>query len=126
MVAAKVGQLGVIVTDQNGRTLYRFEKDKPSVSNCASDCATSWPPVTVKDPAELKLDSIDQSLVGTLERADGTKQVTLAGYPMYRFFKDSKAGDINGQGVNGTWFAATPSGGKVVTKSQKTTETRRN
>jgi predicted lipoprotein with Yx(FWY)xxD motif len=126
LVAAKVGVLGAIVTDQNGRTLYRFDKDKPSVSNCSGECTKSWPPVIVSDAGELKLDSIDQSLVGTLDRADGSKQVTLAGHPMYRFFKDSKAGDVNGQGLGGTWFVAAPSGDKIVTKPQKTTETPKN
>lgn len=113
--AAAVGPLGAIVTDQNGRTLYRSDKDKtnPSVSMCTADCAKNWPPVTVDDPAQIKLDDIDQSLVGTVDRADGTKQITLAGRPLYRSAKDSKAGDINGQGIGGTWFASTPQGNKA-------------
>jgi predicted lipoprotein with Yx(FWY)xxD motif len=115
LAAAQVGKLGPIVTDQNGRTLYRSEKDKanPSVSNCTGDCATNWPPVIVDDPAAVKLDDVDKSLVGTVDRADGTKQLTLAGYPLYRNAKDTRAGDINGQGVGGTWFASTPQGKKA-------------
>jgi predicted lipoprotein with Yx(FWY)xxD motif len=113
--SAEVAKLGEVVTDQHGRTLYRSEKDKasPSVSNCTGDCATKWPPVIVDDPAAVKLDDIDKSLVGTVARADGTQQLTLAGYPLYRFVKDSRAGDINGQGVDGTWFASTPQGKKA-------------
>jgi predicted lipoprotein with Yx(FWY)xxD motif len=113
--AAQVAKLGAVVTDQNGRTLYRSDKDKPnpSVSNCTGDCTKSWQPVTVDDPAAMKLDDIDKSLIGTVDRADGTKQITLGGYPLYRFVKDSRAGDINGQGVGGTWFASTPQGKKA-------------
>ncbi len=115
LAKAEVGKLGAVVTDQNGRTLYRSEKDKanPSVSNCTGDCATKWPPVIIEDPATVKLDDIEQSLVGTVVRADGTQQLTLAGYPLYRFVKDIRAGDINGQGVDGTWFASTPQGKKA-------------
>jgi len=115
LAAAQVAKLGAVVTDQNGRTLYRSDKDKanPSVSNCAGDCAMTWQPVTVDDPAAVTLDDIDGSLLGAVDRADGTKQVTLGGYPLYRFAKDTRAGDINGQGVAGIWFASTPQGKKA-------------
>ncbi len=73
----------------------------------------TWQPVTVDDPAAVTLDDIDGSLLGAVDRADGTKQVTLGGYPLYRFAKDTRAGDINGQGVAGIWFASTPQGKKA-------------
>lgn len=120
LAVAQVGNLGSVVTDQNGRTLYRFDKDKakPPVSNCKDDCAVSWPPVTVNDLSELKLANVNKSLVGLLERADGTKQVTLAGWALYRYKDDKKAGDAKGQGINGTWFAATPEGKKAQVQAK--------
>lgn len=116
LVVSKVANLGDVVTDQNGKTLYRFDKDKakPSpVSNCKEDCAVAWPPVTVADLGELRLSNVNKSLVGVLEREDGTKQVTLGGWALYRYRDDKKPGDAKGQGMNGTWFASTPEGKKA-------------
>ena len=117
LAAAQTESLGTVVTDAEGRTLYRFNQDgtDPSVSNCAGDCAAKWPPALVFDRADVELDGVDQKLVGTITRADGSTQLTLAGSPLYRFIKDAKAGDTLGQGVGGTWFAATPAGAAPAT-----------
>ncbi|POX51042.1 SCO0930 family lipoprotein [Streptomyces sp. Ru72] len=106
-------KLGKIVTDGAGFTLYRFDQDtaEPPKSSCDGDCAKAWPPV----PAEgaTVASGIDTSLLGEVTRSDGTKQLTIAGWPMYRYAKDTKAGDVNGQGVKGTWFATAPTGKKA-------------
>ncbi|MFD0277941.1 hypothetical protein ACFVHB_29090 [Kitasatospora sp. NPDC127111] len=106
-------KLGTIVTDGAGFTLYRFDKDtaKPPMSNCNGNCASLWPPVPADGSVTVK--GIDSKLVGTVTRADGSKQVTLNGWPAYRYAPDKKPGDTTGQGVNGTWFALTPTGGKA-------------
>jgi predicted lipoprotein with Yx(FWY)xxD motif len=113
LVAVDSANLGPIVTDADGRTLYRFDKDtnNPSATNCTGACAVKWPPATVKDTVQLN--GVDQSLVGTVTRPDGTRQLTLNGWPLYRFSGDSTAGQTNGQGVGGTWFASTPVGHKA-------------
>ncbi|MGI5141799.1 MULTISPECIES: SCO0930 family lipoprotein [unclassified Streptomyces] len=106
-------KLGKIVTDGAGFTLYRFDQDtaEPPKSNCDGDCAKAWPPVPA-DGATVA-SGIDKSLLGEVTRTDGTKQLTIAGWPMYRYAKDVKAGDTNGQGVKGTWFATAPTGKKA-------------
>ncbi|MEY9963547.1 putative lipoprotein with Yx(FWY)xxD motif [Streptacidiphilus sp. MAP12-16] len=118
LVAVNTAQLGPIVTDADGRTLYRFDKDtsNPSASNCAGACASKWPPATVQD--KVSLNGVSSGLVGTVTRADGTKQLTLNGWPLYRFAGDTAAGQVNGQGVGGTWFASTPLGAKAQDESQ--------
>ncbi|GAA0654643.1 hypothetical protein GCM10010193_01030 [Kitasatospora atroaurantiaca] len=110
---ATAGSLGTVVTDGNGFTLYRFDKDtaKPSMSNCNGNCASLWPPVAPVDKGQVK--GVDPALVGTVTRADGSKQLTLNGWPLYRYAPDTKAGDTKGQGVGGTWFASTPDGKKA-------------
>jgi predicted lipoprotein with Yx(FWY)xxD motif len=115
LAAADAGTLGSVVTDQNGHTLYRFDRDKakPSVSNCNDACAKSWLPVIVKDAGEVQLAAVDKNLVGTVSRKDGRIQLTLSGWPLYRYAEDRRAGDVNGQGVGGTWFASTPQGKKA-------------
>ncbi|WP_316520421.1 hypothetical protein [Kitasatospora brasiliensis] len=106
-------KLGTIVTDSAGFTLYRFDQDEhnPPESYCNGSCATIWPPEHATGNVTVK--GIDSKLVGTVTRADGTKQVTLNGRPAYRYSPDTKPGDTKGQGVGGTWFALTPSGGKA-------------
>ncbi len=107
-------KLGKVVTDSEGFTLYRFDKDtaSPPKSNCEGDCATAWPVVPAGNVTAAV--GTDASLMGEVARSDGTKQLTIAGWPMYRYAKDAKPGDANGQGVGGTWFAAAPDGKKAA------------
>ncbi|MFF2748784.1 hypothetical protein ACFVVA_25005 [Kitasatospora sp. NPDC058048] len=115
MQTAQDPKLGTIVTDSAGFTLYRFDQDRnsPPESSCNGSCAVIWPPEHANGNVTVK--GIDSKLVGTVTRADGTEQVTLNGWPAYRYSPDTKPGDTKGQGVGGTWFALTPSGGRAGT-----------
>ncbi|MGP3922083.1 SCO0930 family lipoprotein [Streptomyces sp. 8N616] len=106
-------KLGSVLTDSEGFTLYRFDKDtpEPPKSNCDGDCATTWPPVPAADVSSAA--GIDPSLLGEVTRADGTQQLTVAGWPMYRYIKDKKPWQVKGEGVGGTWFASAPDGKKA-------------
>ncbi|MFD0447742.1 hypothetical protein ACFQ10_43930 [Streptomyces indonesiensis] len=59
--------------------------------------------------------------MGSVTRADGTKQLTLAGWPVYRFAGDNKPGDTKGQGVGGTWNALAPDGKRPARPRPRTT-----
>jgi predicted lipoprotein with Yx(FWY)xxD motif len=109
--------LGTIVVDGSGRTLYRFDKDSasPPTSNCTGTCAQLWPPVLVG--TQITLSGIDRSLLGTITRSDGTVQLTLNGWPLYRYAGDSAPGQINGEGIGGTWFAVRPTGAEALRAS---------
>jgi predicted lipoprotein with Yx(FWY)xxD motif len=111
---ASNSSLGTIVVDGSGRTLYRFDKDSasPPTSNCTGACAQLWPPVLVG--TQITLSGIDRSLLGTIKRSDGTVQLTLSGWPLYRYAGDSVPGQINGEGVGGVWFAVRPTGAKAL------------
>ena len=113
--ATESAEIGTYLTDGAGRTLYRFDKDsaKPPKSTCNGDCATAWPPLLIKSPGKIFPDGVNPKIIGYVERADGSCQVTVHGWPVYFFAADAKSGDINGQGVNGTWFAIAPDGGKT-------------
>ncbi|MEV6170752.1 SCO0930 family lipoprotein [Streptomyces sp. NPDC051954] len=106
-------EVGNMVTDGAGKTLYRFDQDtaEPPKSNCDGDCATTWPPVPAGDATAGA--GIDKALLGEVTRADGTKQLTVGGWPAYRFAKDTAAGDTKGQGVGGKWYALAPDGKKA-------------
>ena len=81
---ATVGNFGKVVVDGAGRTLYVYDVDtaKPSKSNCNGACATAWPPLPA-GTGTPQVSGVSASLVGTVTRSDGTKQVTLAGWPLY-------------------------------------------
>ena len=115
LIATTVGQLGQVVTDAAGMTLYRFDSDtaNPPVSNCYDKCATTWPP-ELATSTTATLDGIDQSAVGVILRKDGTKQITINGWAVYRYAQDKAPGDAKGQGLMQKWFAVTPQGKKAA------------
>lgn len=100
----------------NQAALYRFDKDTtgPSKSNCNDACAVKWPPVTIAEGGNVYLAGVNPKDVGAIRRKDGQVQITVGGWPVYRFSGDSKPGDLNGQGVGGTWFAVGPTGNKAT------------
>lgn len=110
-------KLGRILVDSAGDTVYRFDADsaKPPTSNCEGSCAAVWPPVLAGSSA-VTAQGFPQSDLGTITRSDGTKQVTMDGWPLYTYAGDSAAGQANGQGVNqggGLWWAVTTSGARA-------------
>ncbi|MGW6936104.1 hypothetical protein ACWGE0_39025 [Lentzea sp. NPDC054927] len=112
LTSATVADLGVIATDKDGMTLYRFDNDsaEPPTSNCSGDCAVQWPPAYVSEGFQVQ--GVDASLVGTIER-DGKKQLTIAGLPQYLFSGDKVCGEANGQGVGGKWWATKADGSRA-------------
>lgn len=109
-----VAKLGTVVADGQGHTLYRFDKDtaNPPKSNCDGDCASAWPPVPAGSASAAP--EITPGLIGSVARADGTQQLTLAGWPVYRYAKDTAPGDAKGEGVGGTWHALAADGKKAA------------
>ena len=107
--------LGKILDDAEGRTLYVFQADTGTTSNCSGACATNWPPLTSAKPTVGK--GASASMVGTTKRSDGKTQVTYNGHPLYTFAGDSGPGDTSGQGVKafgGLWYALSPVGQQVT------------
>jgi predicted lipoprotein with Yx(FWY)xxD motif len=118
---------GVLITSKHAKpgailaagpkklTVYMFEGDNGSTSACSGACAAAWPPVT--STAAAKAASGAQAAdLGTTTRADGTKQVTYKGHPLYYFSKDKDDGDAYGQGVKAfgaSWYVLKPNGSKI-------------
>ena len=103
VVAQKDG-LGKYLTDGAGRTLYLFKKDTAGQSACAGECLAKWP-AYLADGAPKGIDAKD---LGTITRADGAKQSTYKGQPLYYFAADQAAGDAKGQGVKEVWYVVAP------------------
>lgn len=111
--ANSTAQLGTVVIDGRGFTLYRFEEDsaQPPASTCTGPCATAWPPVLSTDP--LTVEGFDKDQVDSVIRPDGKEQVTIGGWPVYRYAADDAPGATGGHGMGQMWFAVTPDGGKA-------------
>ncbi|TDC60288.1 hypothetical protein E1258_15185 [Micromonospora sp. KC207] len=112
LIGKTVARMGKVVTDEEGWVLYRFDKDSddPPASNCVDKCAEVWPPALTDGSPQLN--GVSDDKVGTITRQDGTRQITLGGWPLYRYIGDKKPGQWKGQGVSGTWFVAQPDGKK--------------
>ncbi len=102
--------LGDFLVDGDGVTLYLFVPDESGEPTCYEDCASKWPPLTAEVGAGA---GVDAGLIGSVERTDGSTQVTYNGWPLYYFAGDSAAGDTNGQGVGENWFVISPAGDTV-------------
>jgi predicted lipoprotein with Yx(FWY)xxD motif len=97
--------LGYYLADADGMALYVYARDTAGVSNCAGQCAANWPPVMV-DAAALAAISGIAGEFGTTMRAEGGTQLTYNGWPLYRWVRDTAAGETTGQAVNNVWWIA--------------------
>lgn len=104
VVVAEDPDLGQILTDRDGVTLYLFTKDEQGSgkSVCNDDCLANWPAFTTDDPLVLP-DGVEGEL-SQITRDDGSMQVAYNGWPLYYFAGDAEPGDVNGQGVGDVWF----------------------
>jgi predicted lipoprotein with Yx(FWY)xxD motif len=93
-----------VLTTTKGRTLYSLSAETHGRFICTGACVSTWRPLVV--PAGVK--PTGPVKLGTIERPDGKTQVTFKGRPLYSFYGDTKAGDVNGEGIKdvGTWHAA--------------------
>jgi predicted lipoprotein with Yx(FWY)xxD motif len=111
--------LGKILDQTDGRTLYLFAKDSGSKSACTAACASAWPPLRASGKPTVAAGASASNL-GTTARSDGKPQVTYNGHPVYTFTGDRSPGDTAGQGVNAfgaLWYAVSPAGNQVTGKA---------
>jgi predicted lipoprotein with Yx(FWY)xxD motif len=107
--------LGKILVNSKGRTLYLFQADSGTTSACTDACAAAWPPLSNATPKVGK--GAKASLASTATRSDGKPQVIYNGHPLYTYAGDTKAGNTNGQGVNtfgGLWYVLSPTGTEIT------------
>jgi predicted lipoprotein with Yx(FWY)xxD motif len=113
---ANDSNLGKILDDSDGRTLYLFAKDSGTKSACTGACASAWPPLRASGKPTVGAGA-SASIVGTTARSDGRPQVTYHGHPLYTYTGDQNPGDTNGQGLTvfgGGWFVLSPVGDQVA------------
>jgi predicted lipoprotein with Yx(FWY)xxD motif len=110
-LAVADSDLGEILVDGEGMSLYRFDPDEQGDSTCYDDCEATWPPL--EGPVTAG-EGVDESLIGETERTDGTVQATYDSWPLYYYGPDSAAGDVTGQGVGEVWWVLAPDGSSIT------------
>ena len=117
LLAAASTPLGTILVDGQGKTVYLFAADTPGHSACSGTCLPYWPVVAAPASLPASLAGVTAQL-GVLTRPDGTKQLTVGGWPVYTYAADTAPGSTTGQGKNlsgGLWWVLSASGSPVRT-----------
>ncbi len=112
------GHVGTFLVGQSGRALYLWVADGNGKSSCSGSCARVWPPVSATGTSVASGGAMTADL-GMITRADGTKQVTYKGHPLYYYVSDTGSGTTKGQGSNSfgaKWWLLTPSGAAITSK----------
>jgi predicted lipoprotein with Yx(FWY)xxD motif len=110
-LTARSSSFGKVLFDGRGFVLYAFTKDRRT-SACSGACANAWPPYVVRGGLRAGA-GVKASLLGTVRRANGSRQVTYAGRPLYFYVGDKRPGQILCQNVSefgGLWLIVRPTG----------------
>jgi predicted lipoprotein with Yx(FWY)xxD motif len=119
VLATETTDLGTVLVNAEGRTVYDFANDKGSTSTCNGECAHDWMPVAAPGALPASVTGVSAHL-GSTTRDDGTQQLTVAGHPVYTFEGDSAPGQTNGNGITlngGRWTAVSPNGSPLGAKT---------
>jgi predicted lipoprotein with Yx(FWY)xxD motif len=107
-------QFGDVLFDGDNQAIYYFDKESGSKSECYGECAEAWPPVLTEGAPQAGA-GIQQGLLGTTQRDDGTTQVTYDGHPLYLYAHEGPnqvtCHDVSEFG--GLWLAVQPNGEAV-------------
>jgi predicted lipoprotein with Yx(FWY)xxD motif len=107
---------GSILFDGKARALYAFTRDRRGgASRCYGACAKAWP-VYFSSGRLVAGKGVKRSLIATVRRRDGRRQITYNGRPLYYYVGDTRAGQVTCQNVaeyGGTWLVMRPSGALV-------------
>lgn len=115
-ISTAKGSDGTYLVGSSGRAVYLWIADSNGKSNCSGACASAWPPV-IANSAPVASGGVKAGDLGTITRADGSKQVTYMGHPLYYFAGDPSRGTTTGQGNDGfgaKWWLVAPSGTAIT------------
>jgi len=115
-----------IVVSSKGLTLYMFTADTGGTSACTdAACMKLWPPLlTAGAPVAGK--GINRALLGTIQRPNGSQQVTYNKHPLYFFHggsgygaRDRLPGQLHGQGLFSAWWVLSPKGVAIHKRARR-------
>lgn len=112
-ITLRNSEYGSMLFDSRKQAIYIFERDSKDKTVCYDDCAEAWPPVYTEGEPRAG-NGVKRSLLGTIERRDGRRQVTYAGQPLY-FYAHEGRGEVRCHNVDlngGLWWVVGPDGGR--------------
>jgi predicted lipoprotein with Yx(FWY)xxD motif len=108
-VSTGTTSLGTVLTDEHGLTMYYFLPEKGgATAACDATCLSAWPPVVSTSPTSSSAVTGTLGVVSITYNGASVNEVTYNGWPLHTYSGDSAAGQVNGQNVENTWFAAEP------------------
>ena len=110
-IEVRGSEYGPMLFDVRRQAIYIFENDPKGKSVCYGECATAWPPVLTRGKPKAGK-RVKSSLLGTIRRRDGKRQVTYAGKPLY-FYAHEDPGEVLCHNVDlngGLWWVVGPDG----------------
>lgn len=105
-------QFGKVLFSRSNRAVYYFGKETGRTPKCYGACAEAWPPVLTRGRPQAG-GAARAGLLGTTKRANGRKQVTYDGHPLYYYAHDPR-GEVLCHDIEefgGLWLAVKPNGG---------------
>lgn len=97
-----------VMVDATGKTLYVFDRDTSTTSNCTGNCAGTWPALVLPSGTTAPVAGTGLSGLSAAPRPDDASKLQVAwnGKPLYTYSADVAPGDAKGDGVGGVWHAA--------------------
>lgn len=93
--------IGYVLAEANRQVVYTYAKDtKGGKPTCTGTCAETWIPAT--GTPEAGPADVFSGQFGLVTRADGTKQITYNGLPLY-LLKGAAGLATTGNGQGGVW-----------------------
>lgn len=103
---------GSYLVDSSGRAVYMLEGDRDG-SKCTGACLQAWPPLLVGETQPTAGPNLEPSMVASIQRPDGSMQVTYNNHPLYHYAADGGRGMTQGHDVRdqtGHWYLLTARG----------------
>jgi predicted lipoprotein with Yx(FWY)xxD motif len=119
IMTANNPSIGTYLTDGKGIILYHLQSDQGSYASTCKDaaCTGNWPPFyTGSINVPENLNPADFAII-TVDGYKQYQQVTFKGWPLYYFYRDTKPGDVYGQGLvdsYGVWSVVSPEGSNTL------------
>lgn len=107
-------EVGKVLVNASGYTLYLFTADKRNQDRCGrvSGCLSIWPALTTKRKP-VAGPNVRSSLLGTIKFRGNLRQVTYAGHPLYTYAFDSAPRStfyVGADEFGGLWLAINAAG----------------
>ncbi len=110
-ITLRDSEFGTMLFGANRQAIYIFQNDSKGKTVCYGECARAWPPVFTKGRPKAGR-GVRASLLGTVKRRNGRRQVTYAGRPLY-FYAHEGPGEVRCHNVDlngGLWWVVGPNG----------------